>query len=137
MSDCCATIYDIGCIYSCDLVQSGVNAAVTGVFILESQPEGIKIVSNTVTSGQQVTFSGGYLNEDGITIFKILDPNGAYITGPDGEECFQVKVKPATSPTLANTTEACFTDYEVYISGALITSGTLDCTIDNTINIYP
>lgn len=147
MSDCCSAILNLGCIYSCDLIQTGQTAAATGTYILEKQPEGIKIVSNTITAGQPIVFSGGYLNEDSVTIFKVIKPDGSYLETADSEDCFQVDVKPASDPTLADvevdcpepTCEDC--DPSTVRNSDSTYSTTVACSVtlvlpDETYNIY-
>lgn len=99
---CCENgIEDLGCIYSCDLVQIGINASANGVYTLVLMPDLIQVVSQTVTSGQPIVFSGGYLNEDGRSIFKVKKPDGTYLTSGT-KDCFQVDIRPTTNATLAN-----------------------------------
>lgn len=102
MTECCSEIKDIGCFYSCDIVQIGELTPVTGLYTLELQPDSIKVVQTTNTAGQPLIFSGGYLNEDRISVFKIIKPDGTYYETSDGEDCFQVSVKPTVNPALAD-----------------------------------
>lgn len=139
--DCCnGNIIDLGCFYSCDLIQTGETATATGVYTLALQPDGTRVVSNTITSGNPIIFSGGYLNEDSVSVFKVIKPDGTYLT-VSGADCFEVDIKPASNPDLANgecTAEAaCDTTYNVYVGGVLRATGTIDCSVNNTINIYP
>lgn len=100
--DCCnGSIIDLGCIFSCDTIATSQNAASTGVYTLEVQPDGIQLVSNTVTAGNHIVFDSGYLNEDGVTVFKIVQPDGTYLS-VSGADCFQVSIKPSTSATVSN-----------------------------------
>lgn len=99
---CCTDILNLGCKYSCDIIETGITAPATGTYTLVVMPDSIKVTSIEKTIGQQLIFSGGYLNEDAVTIFKILKPDGTYLETADGEDCFQVEIKPTTNPTLAN-----------------------------------
>lgn len=136
--DCCTgDIIDLGCIYSCDLIATGQLASATGVYTLELQPDGIKVVSNTITSGSSIVFSGGYLNEDSVSVFKVIKPDGTYLT-VSGKDCFEVDIKPASNPALANvecpTTEStCI--YDVYINAVFSQQVTLVNCDDLTINL--
>lgn len=137
MNCCTGDIMDLGCIYSCDLIPVGQVASSTGVYILEVQPDGIRVVSNTITSGNSIVFSGGYLNEDGVTVFKVVKPDGNYLT-VSGKDCFQISIKPASNPTLSNvecppTDNTC--TYDVYINSVFSQQVTLTNCADLTINI--
>lgn len=160
---CCNSIRNLGCIYSCDTIQIEVNAPVTGIYTLETYPEGVKLVKTTNTIGTPLVFASGYLNEDATTVFKIIKPDGTYFETADGEDCFQVTVQPASNPVLAdmdiapvgcddatvknsnntfNQTVASggtlnLTDitYEVEFNGLLHGSQTLPAAVNHTINI--
>lgn len=99
---CCSSISNIGCIYSCDTIQIGINTPTTGSYTIELQPDGIKVVSTENTAGSPLAFPGGYLNEDATSVFKIIKPDGTYLETEDGEDCFSVEIKPTTNPDLAN-----------------------------------
>lgn len=98
---CCTSILSIGCFYSCDIIQIGINAPTTGTYTIELQPDGTKVVSTTNTAGTPLIFSGGYLNEDAVHVFKIIKPDGTYLESGDND-CFEVSIKPTTNATLAN-----------------------------------
>lgn len=137
MSCCTGDIINRGCFYSCDLITTGQLASETGVYTLELQPDGIKVVSNTITIGNSIVFSGGYLNEDGVSVFKVLKPDGTYLS-VSGNDCFQVDIKPANNPILSNvecpTTDAtCI--YDIYIDSVFIQQVTLTNCADLTINL--
>lgn len=101
--DCCDNgIYDLGCLQSCDLVQIGVLASQTGLYTIELQPSGTQIFQTTNTIATPLIFSNGF-NEDGISVFKILQPDGTYLS-VDGKDCFQIKNSVAKNPLLANVT---------------------------------
>lgn len=142
MSDCCTATKDLGCKYSCDLIQTGLTAAQTGVFVLE-KTDGTKIVSNTVTIGQPITFSGGYLNEDAVTVFKVVDPDGNYLETADGEDCFEIDIKPSSDPTLADVEvdcpepdcATCETTVDIYLDSVLQSSNNVTCGGTETINV--
>lgn len=102
MTDCCTSIKVLDCKYSCDLIQIGEVTPVTGVYTIEIQPDTIQIVQTTNTISTPMIFSGGYLNEDATTVFKIIKPDGTYFTASGGEDCFQITIKPAFDPTLAD-----------------------------------
>lgn len=99
---CCNSILSLGCSYSCDTIQIGINAPATGVYTIELQPDSIKVVSTTNTIATPLIFSGGYLNEDAVHVFKIIKPDGSYLE-VNGSECFQIDIKPTTNATLADT----------------------------------
>lgn len=99
---CCQKIRNIGCLYSCDTVQIGVTTPATGIYTLETYPEGVKLVKTTNTAGSPLVFASGYLNEDATTVFKIIKPDGTYFETSDEEDCFQVTVQPASNPVLAD-----------------------------------
>lgn len=101
MNECCSAIKDLGCIYSCDTVETGETAAATGIYILEKLPDSIKVVKTTISSGSEIVFAAGYLNEDATTVFKIIKPDGSYFETSSGADCFKVSVKPASNPILA------------------------------------
>lgn len=100
--NCCSSIEDLGCIYSCDTIQIGINTPTTGTYTIELQPDGIKIVSTENTAGTPLVFPGSYLNEDGTSVFKIIKPDGTYLETVDGEDCFSVEIRPTTNAALAN-----------------------------------
>lgn len=134
---CCESILDIGCIYSCDTIQIGVNTPTTGTYTLELMPDGVKVVSTTNTAGSPLAFSGGHLNEDAVHIFKIIKPDGTYFE-TSGSECFKISIKPTTNAELANLDVApleCECEYDVYINGVFSQAVTLTSCADLTINI--
>lgn len=98
---CCTSILELPCAYSCDLVQLGINAPATGVYTLVLMPDLIQVVSATITIATPIYFSGGYLNEDGRSIFKVLKPDGTYLTSGTND-CFQIDIRPTTNATLAD-----------------------------------
>lgn len=100
---CCNFIKALPCSYSCDTIQIGVNAPTTGEYTLELQPDSIRVVRTQNTAGSPLVFPGGYLNEDATSVFKIIKPDGTYFETDDGEDCFQIEIKPTTNATLANT----------------------------------
>ena len=100
--NCCESIKDIGCIYSCDIVQIGITTPETGDYTLVLLPDLVKIVKTANTAGSPLVFAAGYLNEDAISTFKILKPDGEYLVTSAGEDCFKVDIKPANDPSLAN-----------------------------------
>lgn len=136
--DCCnGNITDLGCVYSCDLIATGQVASATGVYTLELQPDGIRVVSNTITIGNSIVFSGGYLNEDSVSVFKVIKPDGTYLT-VSGADCFQVEVNPASNATLSNVEcpvigGTCI--YDVYINSVFSQQVTLTNCDDLTINL--
>lgn len=134
---CCNSIQNLGCIYSCDTIQIGVNAPTTGTYTIELQPDGIKVVSTENTAGSPLIFSGGYLNEDAVHVFKILKPDGSYLEVEDSE-CFQISIKPTTNATLANTDVTpleCECEYDININGVFSQTVTLTSCEDLTINL--
>lgn len=140
MMDCCDSIEDLGCFQSCDIVEIGVLAAQTGLYTIELQPQGTQIFQTTNTAGTPLIFSNGF-NEDGVSVFKIKQPDGTYLT-VDGSECFQIQNSVAKNPVLADTIIIpidvdCNTTYNVYVGGVLRATGTIDCSVNNTLNIYP
>lgn len=136
--ECCTSILILDCIYSCDTIEIGVSAPATGVYTLELQPDGVKVVSTTNTAGTPLVFTGGYLNEDATHVFKIIKPDGTYYETPAGKDCFQVEIKPASNPTLADTDVTpldCECDYDVYINSVFSQTVTLTNCEDLTINL--
>lgn len=131
---CCTSILELPCVYSCDNIETGLSASATGIYTLVLMPDLIQATSATITNGNEIIFSGGYLNEDGRSIFKIKKPDGTYLT-TDGKDCFQIDIRPTTNATLANTGEtgSCNT-INVYLSGVL-ESTTTTCDALVTINI--
>lgn len=130
---CCDTIEDLGCIYSCDTVQIGVSASATGTYTIVLMPDLIQVVSVTITAAQPIAFPGGYLNEDGRSIFKIKKPDGTYLT-----DCYQVEIRPTTNPTLASTDVTpldCECTYDIYINSVFSQQVTLVNCDDLTINL--
>ena len=162
--DCCSEILNLGCIYSCDLVQIGSLTPITGVYIIELQPSGTRLSSTTNTAGTPLIFANR-LNEDAVSVFKIVDPNGNYFTNSNGYDCFQVTVSPAFNTTLADvdvdpvtcaaatvknsdnsfsttvasgaTLTLADTTYNIYISGNLTQSFTIPTLKTETVNVYP
>lgn len=135
---CCENIKDLACAYSCDIIQIGVVTPDTGVYTLELQPDSIRVVQTTNTAGQPLVFAAGYLNEDAVSVFKIIKPDGTYYETSDGEDCFQIEIKPAANATLANvdiTPLDCECEYDVYIDGVFSQTVTLTNCEDLTINI--
>lgn len=98
---CCTSILELPCAYSCDLVQIGIVAPATGVYTLVLMPDLIQVVSATITLNTPIYFAGGYLNEDGRSIFKVLKPDGTYLTSGTND-CFQVDIRPTVNATLAD-----------------------------------
>lgn len=138
MSNCCDNgINDLDCAYSCDTIQIGANAPTTGTYTIELMPDGVKVVSTANTAGSPLIFSGGYLNEDAVSIFKIIKPDGTYFA-LNGKECFQISIKPTTNAALANldvTPLECECEYDVYVNGVFNQSVTLTSCEDLTINV--
>lgn len=135
---CCEKIKILPCAYSCDIIQIGVNAPATGEYTLELQPDSIRVVRTTNTIATPLVFSGGYLNEDATSVFKIIKPDGTYYETADGEDCFQIEIKPTTNAALANVDVIpleCECDYDVYINGVFSQSVTLTSCEDLTINL--
>lgn len=134
MTCCTGNTIELGCIYSCDNISTGQAAIATGVYTLVLMPDLIKVTSATVTIGNEIIFSGGYLNEDGVSIFKIKKPDGTYLTS-GGSDCFEVDIRPTTNATLATTGETgdCNT-INVYVNSVL-ESTTTTCDALVTINI--
>ncbi len=104
MANCCTSIIDRGCFYSCDTVTTGRSADQTGTHTVVLQPDGQEIGTNTVIAGVEITFSGTFFKEDGVSVFKILQPDGTFIL--DGTaDCFQIDMTPsAVSANLVVTT---------------------------------
>ncbi len=101
--NCCVSISDRGCFYSCDVITTGVSADATGTYTLVIMPDGQKVGENTITAGVEISFAGQLFNESGITVFKVLQPDGTFLTNSDGDDCFQVDMTPAFDSTLAVT----------------------------------
>lgn len=163
MPECCTSILNLGCYQSCDIVEIGVLASQTGEYIIELQPQGTQIFKTTNTAGSPLIFSNGF-NEDGISIFKIKQPNGIYLT-VSGNDCFQIENSPAKNPALADVdiepvtcadatvrnSDSSYTatvasggilvlpdtTYNVFIGGVLNQSLTIPTLKTETVNIYP
>lgn len=134
---CCTSILSLGCFYSCDIIQIGINAPTTGTYTIELQPDGTKVVSTTNTAGTPLIFSGGYLNEDAVHVFKIIKPDGTYLESGDND-CFEVEIKPTTNAALANVEVApleCECVYDININGVFSQTVTLTNCEDLTINL--
>lgn len=137
MTCCNGNIIDLGCIYSCDLIQTARTADADGVYTLVTQPDGVKIVSNTLTAGDAIVFAGGYINEDAVTVFKVLKPNGDYLS-VSGADCFQVKVTPTYATALANVDcvgvdcEDATVTVNSAAFGTVVSGGTLNVPVRNT-----
>lgn len=135
---CCTNISDLGCAYSCDIIQIGVNTPTTGSYTIELQPDGVKVVTTANTAGTPLVFAAGYLNEDATHVFKIIKPDGTYYETADDEDCFRIEIKPTTNAALANldiTPLDCTCDYDVYINSVFSQTVTLTNCADLTINI--
>lgn len=158
---CCTNILNLGCFYSCDPIETGLTATATGTWTFVTTPDLVKLFSQTITSGNSITFSSGYVNEDGVTVFKILKPNGDYFTSGI-YDCFQIEVKPAFNTALApecssdggnatvvnsdasySTTVACGatltlpdTTVNVYVNNSLRDTDTIVTLANETINIF-
>lgn len=135
---CCTDIEDLGCIYSCDLVQIGINASATGIYTLVLMPDLIQVVSTTITISTPIYFSGGYLNEDGRSIFKVKKPDGTYLETAAGKDCFQVDIRPTVNATLADldiTPVACENATAILKNSALTTISTTIIASGATANI--
>lgn len=135
--DCCPDgILNLGCWQSCDIIEIGVLAAQTGLYTIEIQPSGTQIFQTTNTAGTPLIFSNGF-NEDGISVFKILQPDDTYLT-VNGSECFQIQNSVAKNPELADTGIVpidCSCTYDVQIQGVFSQQVTLTNCEDLTINI--
>lgn len=134
---CCTSILELPCAYSCDLVQIGINAPATGVYTLVLMPDLIQVVSTTITISTPIYFSGGYLNEDGRSIFKVKKPDGTYLTSGD-YDCFQIDIRPTVNATLADLTlypVTCEVATAVLKNSALTTISTTEIASGATANI--
>lgn len=135
--DCCEEgINNLGCWQSCDVIEIGVLASQTGVYTIELQPTGTQIFQTTNTAGTPLVFSNGF-NEDGISVFKILQPDGTYLS-IDGVDCFQIQNSVAKNPALADVDVEpveCVCTYDIQIQGVFSQQVTLTNCEDLTINI--
>lgn len=132
MADCCDSILDLGCISSCDNVTTGLTAAVDGAYILEVDKS--QIVSVTLSIGDPIVFGGGYLNEDRVTIFRIIDPNGDYVTSGDND-CFQLEVSPTVTPQISADADCGDCVVSIYLDSVLQETATINCGGTDTIDV--
>lgn len=93
MSDCCAEIYDLGCVGFCDTISTGVTAPATDTYVISLVGVG-GYASYTFTIGTEITFTNPF-NEDSVSVFQILRGGVAISSGI--YDCFQVRVKTAIS----------------------------------------
>ncbi len=98
--NCCTSITDRGCFYSCDILTTGVSADTTGDYTLVIMPDGQQVVTNTITAANEVVFAGGFISGSGITVFKVLQPDGTFLLSGTAD-CFQVDITPAFDPSLS------------------------------------
>lgn len=131
MTDCCDNILDLGCIGFCDTIQTGIIAPATATYVISIVGIGA-IATVSITSGAEIAFANPF-NEDAVTVFQVLY-NGTVLESGI-YDCFSIKVNPSIQSSVES--GACNTTYEVNVNGILRASGTLDCSIDNAINIYP
>ncbi len=93
---CCIENINIGCVDNCGLFQLPYYAPVTGTYILEIHFAGAtRRYTFTASAGEKFAIDGSLFNESGTSVFKIIKPNGDYLSVTNGEdefECFEVKV---------------------------------------------
>lgn len=98
---CCTNTYDLGCWESCETITAtGITANATGKFIIRTLPNLADLVSFNRTIGQTLIIPNSF-NEDGITQFQIIDPNGdvfTYTTGGVTYDCFKIKNRISFTP---------------------------------------
>lgn len=86
---CCSSIYNLGCVNFCDTVVTGLTATSTGTYTIKVI-DGGNYAEYSFTIGQAISFTNIF-NENGITVFQVLNPSGTAMTR-SGSDCLQVEV---------------------------------------------
>lgn len=92
---CCSTSVEIGCFSFCDEIALGYNATETGAHTLEVYVVNgtVKELSETYSSGSEMTITANTLSEAKTHDIKIKMPSGDYYEFSDGVTCCKVTTR--------------------------------------------
>lgn len=101
--NCCTKIRDLGCIRFCDNVSTGINAPATGIYTIVLENGNFYSRTTNTTIGSEIIFTN-YLNEDGVTTFRVKNSSGTVISHADGSDCLRVRVSPGVDTSFDQAT---------------------------------
>lgn len=108
---CCGTYIDLGCGDNCGLFEMPYYAPVTGTYTLEIHfASAVRRYSFTASQGERFKIDGSLFNETGWSTFKIIKPNGDYLSVTVGEEefeCFKIRINLVYNEGTMDNTSCC------------------------------